>query len=760
MSGDPLRTPLPPPPPEPPADDENMYYQQQQQYYDDNDSQQQQQQYQQQQAPPPSPRVVILEQLGDVEKELYFQFLLENDVQFTKVEDDCYVANVRMLIQKDQVHEQTPEEKTKEMLAKKRNKEKMAKLAMGHSAQIYGRRASRPPQEMARVVNAIATSKALFDYSCYPKFSSLVTMRDQLRPRRRHFAWLMKMIEEIYRDRYEHDTADLRSSNLESGENKTEDESIDRLSNIFPVFVTDFLGKRFGLRSLVDQHAWDLIYNVHALRKQSLEVEIFARFLEEYYDPDDLLFFLYVHSVVEKELAVNFVNRWTSASRGKARMPDPLYLTFKECQIIGRVVFGDEQHPLYQAFMAMLKGHLTGRKTSRKDTRKIEVTQFLHVALVEYHETRPAEDEEQIAAAEAAAMAGLGQIGSGGGGAVLVRSKEEQNRLFEEAEKQYNQKLEHSQSGQQAQMQNVEQDVNREMRVQEMEDMILRAMDKRQVMDGSGNSNNDDNNDNNSNNNIGSGVNVDVRQWAEQTLQEQERQKQETLSAERQAKQNRDALMNSNAGMANVSAVDALLEQNSKNRLAMDDMMTELGQQQQQQGGQLTSNDPAARQLLVNSCLDEIVPFMAKHKDLYLQRLMKTCEQIDFPQPAIGEIKKATEGFIVKYSEQELNKTAQNVLQNFDIVQEMSLNQVPSDADIDDALLENSFKGLLNLGDDNQVRIKAMDVFTQTLFSNTALRETIEGHVGSIISYAQKRFQEATETNTNTESGDGSGDTN
>ena len=100
------------------------------------------------------------------------------------------------------------------------------------------------------------------------------------------------------------------------------------------------------------------------------------------------------------------------------------------------------------------------------------------------------------------------------------------------------------------------------------------------------------------------------------------------------------------------------------------------------------------------------------------------------------------------------------MLQNFDIVQEMSLNQVPSDADIDDALLENSFKGLLNLGDDNQVRIKAMDVFTQTLFSNTALRETIEGHVGSIISYAQKRFQEATETNTNTESGDGSGDTN
>ena len=150
---DPLRTPLPPPPPPPPGDDEDLQYQyggQQEAYGQqgtpyaspDNGSY-----HEQGSPPPPAPRVVILEQLGDVEKELYFQFLLENDVQFTKVEDDCYVANVRMLIQKDKAQEQTPEAKAKEMLAKKRNKEKMAKLAMGHTAQIYGRRASRPPQE-------------------------------------------------------------------------------------------------------------------------------------------------------------------------------------------------------------------------------------------------------------------------------------------------------------------------------------------------------------------------------------------------------------------------------------------------------------------------------------------------------------------------------------------------------------------------------------------------------------------------------------
>ena len=151
------------------------------------------------------------------------------------------------------------------------------------------------------------------------------------------------------------------------------------------------------MRSLVDQHAWDLLYNVHALRATHLEVELFARFLEEYYDPDDLLFFLYVRSVVQKELTVNFVNRWTSASRGRERIPKPILLTYRECQIVARIVFGSEQDPLYTSFMAMIDRHVRGRKQAKNDSRRIEVYQFLHVALVGYHETRPAEDEEEIA---------------------------------------------------------------------------------------------------------------------------------------------------------------------------------------------------------------------------------------------------------------------------------------------------------------------------------------------------------------------------
>lgn len=48
----------------------------------------------------------------------------------------------------------------------------------------------------------------------------------------------------------------------------------------FPQFAYEFYSKRLGLRSLVDQACRELLYNVQVSRKEFLEVEIFARFLE------------------------------------------------------------------------------------------------------------------------------------------------------------------------------------------------------------------------------------------------------------------------------------------------------------------------------------------------------------------------------------------------------------------------------------------------------------------------------------------------
>eukprot|EP00945_MAST-04E_sp_MAST-4E-sp1_P006562 g6562.t1 len=656
---------------------------------------------------PNAPRVVVMNKLDDAEKEMYFQFLLENDIQFSKVDDDCYIANVRMVVQP-----KTPDAERKKANEKK-SKAVARRLALGHSAKIYGRRASRPPQEMARVVNAIATRFSEKLKSTMGFKSRNQWMRDKISPRRRHYAWTLKMIEEIYRDRYEHDTADLRAASKGNPEKKTDDGNEERLSNIFPVFVIDFLSKRFGLRSLVDQHAWDLIYNVHAMRKEFLEVEIFARFLEEYYDPDDLLFFLYVHSVVEKELSVNFVNRWTSAGRGKHRMPESLLLSYKECQIVARVVFGDERDPLYQAFMQMISRRLVGKKTERRDNRRIEVTQFLHLALVEYHETRPADDEEDIAAAELAAAGGLGGNTMAGYGTVLVRSKEEQTRLYEEAERQYDEKMNSMQTP--ADEQDLaQQDFDRERKVQEFEEKIRRAMEH--------------------------GDDSPYNEWSQRAAEEN--------TAEQQVRDGRTTL--GDAGIMDNRQLDAYLENISKEREANVEMMRQL----RPVLGSPPAGDASAAEKAPGGLTEantqeqvrKLSPFMEKSEYEYIQNLMRACDGM--PVEVVDEVRKATEVLVKAQLAEFMQKVCQEVLRN---PQMMPLVLPKSTAAMPFPVLAQGFKGLMlhANSEEPQVQAQALGDYCSNTFKAMELREKIETNVIMMVNYARKSLIAAKEDQDN-----------
>lgn len=369
------------------------------------------------------------------------QFMVDSQVKVEEDKRGTFVANVRVVAPGYGPVERPEEEIKQEAMTKTKKK------------QAYKNRGSRPPEEAQRLAKALNSANS-FDFSNYPRFASIITMRDQLQPKKRPMSWLMTAIEEIYDERYTHDTVDLRNEGAE--------EPSERLSNIFPVFVVDSFSKRFGLRSLVDQNCWDMLFNVHALRKQHLEVEVFARFLEEFYDPDDLLFFLYVRSVVQKMLGVTFRTRWKDA-RG-SRAPKTLVLDKKQCISVSRTVFGSDQDPMFKEFMSMIEQELVGTKGGKgPNTQRIEVCHFLHLAVVGYHETRP--DDE------------------GGGGDL---SDSEQEQLFQQAEAEYD-----------ALIQQYGQDVpSHEEKVSTMEDAL------RTVMDSSGRSAEDD----------------QIAQWAESLL--------------------------------------------------------------------------------------------------------------------------------------------------------------------------------------------------------------------------------------------------
>ena len=81
-----------------------------------------------------------------------------------------------------------------------------------------------------------------------------------------------------------------------------------------------------GLKNLVDQTCWDMLFNAQRYRSEFLEVEVFLRFLQEFYDQYDLLFLLYVRAVVARTLHISFKRRWAKTEGIGNKVPS--FLTF------------------------------------------------------------------------------------------------------------------------------------------------------------------------------------------------------------------------------------------------------------------------------------------------------------------------------------------------------------------------------------------------------------------------------------------------
>lgn len=242
-----------------------------------------------------------------------------------------------------------------------------------------------------------SVAENVMDISPYSRIANLVKGADAIVPKARALPWVMRLVEELYDLRYTRDIAELK-------EETNDDGAAGLSSQPFPEFVYDFFKKRYGLQSIVQSSIWDLVYSVDKLRNETLEVGIFARFLDETYDVDDLLFFLYVRSVIQKELNINFRGNWSEGRPGNAdgsrttgHPASPVYLSARDCAFVARIVFGSELDPLYRTFMKMIEGALNSSSvgSKRNENRRIELATFLHLALIEYHETRPSDSEDE-----------------------------------------------------------------------------------------------------------------------------------------------------------------------------------------------------------------------------------------------------------------------------------------------------------------------------------------------------------------------------
>ena len=225
---------------------------------------------------------------------------------------------------------------------------------------------------------------APFDYNAFPRFSALIALSGEtVKPRLRALSWLMRLVEDAYDARFAHEKMDVeRDDEAESDQLEMEQ----HLSS-FPVFLVRQLSTLVGLKNLVDQTCWDLLFNAQRYRSDFLEVEVFMRFLQEFYDQDDLLFFLYVRAVVARTLHISFKRRWAK-SEGAGRPPKALWMSYREATLVSKAVFGSTDEQMHRSFLSIVNTQVVGQRTDTTDSRRIEISQFLHLAVVAYHQTQ------------------------------------------------------------------------------------------------------------------------------------------------------------------------------------------------------------------------------------------------------------------------------------------------------------------------------------------------------------------------------------
>ena len=323
-------------------------------------------------------RLVVLSELSAREKDKYYELLLRSDTKFYfDAKLNRYVGNVRIL--GPNIKRTNYEEKKKEVVSTLPFEERLKRLQEGNAASVR--------------IQGIES----FDYEEFVKFVALIASNGEIvKPKQKSLTWLMRMIEDLYDARFAFEKSEIEKDDTNSTIGVSSHTSTVKANAVamFPVFAIRRMCTLQGLSKIVDQTCWDLLFNIHKYRQQYLEIELFARFLKEHYSYDDLLFFLYVRNVISKTLNINFRGRWNcktelNATRQHSSVEPPtLFLSHRECVRIANIVFGSEgNEAICRRFIAMVNTQLVGQLNTetQTDSRRIDVTQFLHLAVVGYH---------------------------------------------------------------------------------------------------------------------------------------------------------------------------------------------------------------------------------------------------------------------------------------------------------------------------------------------------------------------------------------
>jgi hypothetical protein len=99
--------------------------------------------------------------------------------------------------------------------------------------------------------------------------------------------------------------------------------------------------------------------------------------------------------VIAKVLHISFKARWQKKFDGVNGTPKSLWISFREAAHVARIVFGQDNESLFVDFMRLITPQMVGEKTAAGDSRKIDITEYLHLSVVGYHQSQSQQNQNQ-----------------------------------------------------------------------------------------------------------------------------------------------------------------------------------------------------------------------------------------------------------------------------------------------------------------------------------------------------------------------------
>jgi len=229
----------------------------------------------------------VLADLPLAEKERFYEFLVANKVEFiADPTGESFQATIRVV---------PPEPATGRLTGRARQAAKQNMRRANSAGARAPLKSSNVGSNAPPSQDAGATLKAAQSVlrRRYTRFCNLLPVL-MAPPKAHRRTAVIRFCEEVYDTRYEKD-AQLIKINAQG-------DKVAKSAQGFPEYVYEFAAKRYGLKALVSNNCWGLVSSVELLRGQHAGIDCFGKFLEQYYDVTDLLFFLFMRSALVRVL--------------------------------------------------------------------------------------------------------------------------------------------------------------------------------------------------------------------------------------------------------------------------------------------------------------------------------------------------------------------------------------------------------------------------------------------------------------------------